>query len=72
MKEAGKFGVAEYRAYGASHLFWLEPRLWEEEVRDTPLSTMLGVMAVSHGSASEDSFLSMELPGPNPLDFPAS
>lgn len=72
MEAAGKFGVAEYRACGASRLFWLDPRLWEEEVRDAPLSTMLGAMAGVPASASEDSFLSMGLPGPSPLDFPAS
>lgn len=45
MEQAGKFGVAEYRACGASHLFWLDPRLWEKKVKDSLLSTMAGVMA---------------------------
>lgn len=34
MEEAGRFGIAKYRAGGASHLFWLDPQLWEKKVRD--------------------------------------
>lgn len=43
------------------------------ERQETPhLSQTLGVKQVAHASASEDSFPFMELPGPRPLDFPAS
>lgn len=48
LEEAGKFGNAEYRVGGAGHLLWLDPRLWEEEVRGKThplLSKTLGVKA---------------------------
>lgn len=43
-----------------------------KESERPPLSTMPGSWHVSHASAAENSCLSMGLPGPRPLDFPAS
>lgn len=57
MGKAGKFGIAEYRVCGASHLFWLNLRLWEQEVRG-PMPVLMRTVSPPWRCLAQDHWIS--------------